>query len=93
MKINYRNKTFEREQVFLDGHSFRNCHFKGCLIILEFGDTEISGCRFENCKLMLKGNAHKIAKIIKTFTGESPLKVLDIEGPWIGEKEKEEWNP
>ena len=90
MKINFKNKKFEKERVSLDGHSFRNCQFKDCLILLDRGDTEISGCRFENCKLMLQGNAYKIARIIKTFTGNSPLKVLDIEEPWIGERQKED---
>jgi len=30
---------------------------------------------------MLKGNAYTVGKIIKLFTGKSPLKVLDIEEP------------
>jgi hypothetical protein len=40
---------------------------------------------------MLKGNAYKIGKIIKLFTGSSPLKVLDFDEP-LFEKgpEKEE---
>jgi hypothetical protein len=47
----------------------------------ERGETEISGCSFENCKLMLKGNAYTVGKIIKLFTGKNPLKVLDMEEP------------
>jgi hypothetical protein len=30
---------------------------------------------------MLKGNAYTVGKIIKLFTGKSPLKVLDMEEP------------
>jgi hypothetical protein len=30
---------------------------------------------------MLKGNAYTVGKIIKLFTHEGPLKVLDIEEP------------
>ena len=93
MKIKYKNKKFEKEKVSLDGHTFKDCHFKDCIILLERGDTEITGCQFENCKLMLQGNAYRIARIIKTFTRDSPLKVLDIEEPWIGERQKEEDEP
>jgi hypothetical protein len=51
------------------------------VIILERGDTKLSGCSFKNCKLMLKGNAYTAGKIIKLFTGKSPLKVLEMEEP------------
>ncbi|HUL23483.1 MAG TPA: hypothetical protein VLZ10_18655 [Thermodesulfobacteriota bacterium] len=51
------------------------------MIVLERGETEISGSGFKNCKLMLKGNAYTVGRIIKLFTGRSPLKVLDIEEP------------
>jgi len=47
--------------------------------VLEKGDTDISGSRFENCKLLLKGNAYIVGRIIKLFTGKSPLKVLDFD--------------
>ena len=47
--------------------------------MLEKGDTDISGSRFENCKLLLKGNAYIVGRIIKLFTGKSPLKVLDFD--------------
>jgi hypothetical protein len=30
---------------------------------------------------MLKGNASRVGKIIKLFTREGPLKVLDLEDP------------
>lgn len=90
MKINYRNKRFIKEKVSLDGHTFKDCYFKDCIILLERGDTAISGCQFENCKLMLQGNAYTIARIIKQFTGNSPLKVIDMDEPWIGEREKED---
>ena len=49
--------------------------------IIERGETELPGCSFKNCKLMLKGNAHTVGKIIKLFTGKSSLKVLEMEEP------------
>ena len=51
------------------------------MVILERGEAEISGCSLKNCKLMLKGNAYTVGKIIKLFTGTNPLKVLDMEEP------------
>jgi hypothetical protein len=80
-KVRYKNAKFSNQKVELDGKSFIFCEFRSCIIILEGGETEISGCSFKNCKLMLKGNAYTVGRIIKLFTGKSPLKVLDMEGP------------
>jgi hypothetical protein len=80
-KVRYKNAKFSNEKVELDGKSFIHCEFESCLIILERGETEISGSSFKNCKLMLKGNAYTVGGIIKFFTGKSPLKVLDMEEP------------
>ncbi len=77
----YKNKKFVKERIELDGHAYKNCAFEECLIVLEKGETDVSGCTFKNCKLMLKGNAYTVGKIIKLFTGKSPLKVLDMEEP------------
>jgi hypothetical protein len=78
-KVRYKNAKFSDQKVELDGKSFIHCEFESCLIILERGETEISGSSFKNCKLMLKGNAYTVGRIIKFFTGKSPLKVLDME--------------
>ncbi len=80
-KVRYRNSRFSDQKVELDGKAFIHCDFENCLIILEKGETEVSGCSFKNCKLMLKGNAYTVGKIIKLFTGKGPLKVLDMEEP------------
>jgi hypothetical protein len=80
-KVQYKNTKFSNQKIELDGKSFIHCEFENCVIILERGETEVSGCSFKNCKLMLKGNAYTVGKIIKLFTGKSPLKVLDMEEP------------
>ncbi len=80
-KARYENSKFSNEKVELDGKSFIHCEFENCIIILEKGETEVSGCSLKNCKLMLKGNAYTVGRIIKLFTGKSPLKVLDMEEP------------
>ncbi len=86
--IRYKNSKFSKERIELDGKSFVHCEFEDCLLILERGETEVSGCTFKNCKLMLRGNAYTIGKIIKLFTGKSPLKVLDMEEPLFEEVSK-----
>jgi hypothetical protein len=80
-RVQYNNSVFSGQKVELDGKYFNHCKFKDCIIVLEKGETTIAGCSFENCKLLLKGNAYTVGKIIRLFTGESPLKVLDFDEP------------
>jgi hypothetical protein len=79
--VNYNNATFHREKIEVDGKSFRNCMFEHCIVIVEKGNTDLTGCRFNDCKLMLRGNAYTVGRLIKLFTGSSPLKVLDFDEP------------
>jgi len=88
-KVRYKNSKFSNEKVELDGKSFVHCEFENCIIILERGETGVSGCSFKNCKLVLKGNAYTVGKIIKLFTGKSPLKVLAMGEPLIEKMESE----
>jgi len=81
--VRYKNSKFSKKRLQLDGKAFIHCEFEDCLLILEKGETEISGSSFKNCKLMLRGNAYTIGKIIKLFTRESPLKVLDLDEPLV----------
>ncbi len=83
----YKNKKFVKERIELDGQAFENCTFVECLIVLEKGETEIKNCVFERSRLMLRGQALQIAKILQNFIGSKPLKVLDFAEPGIfGEK-------
>ena len=81
------NKKFVEERVELDGKAYENCEFEGCMIVLEKGETEIKGCKFNRCRLVLLGQALRIAKILSLFTAGKPLKVLDFAEPGLfGEK-------
>ena len=84
--VRYRNKKFVKERIELDGHAYERCTFEECLIVLEKGETEIEGCVFNGCRLMLLGPALRIAKILQNFIGERPLKVLDFAEPGVFEK-------
>jgi hypothetical protein len=87
-KTRYKNSRFSNQKVEIDGKSFLKCEFENCMIVLEQGETEISGCRFKNCRLLLRGNAYTIGKIIHLFSGKGPMKVVDFEEP-LFEKESE----
>jgi hypothetical protein len=80
-KIQYNNSVFSGKKVELDGKDFNRCTFKDCIIVLEKGETTVERCSFENCKLLFKGNAYTVGKIIRLFTGKSPLKMLDFDEP------------
>jgi len=84
-KTRYKNTRFSNQKVELDGKSFDRCEFENCMIVVETGDTEISGCRFKNCRLMLRGNAYTIGKIIHVFSGKGPMKVVDFQEPLFEE--------
>jgi hypothetical protein len=79
----YKNKRFIKERVELDGHAYENCEFEGCMIVLEKGETEIKGCKFNHCRLVLLGQALRIAKVLSLFAGGKPLKVLDFAEPGV----------
>jgi hypothetical protein len=83
IQVRYRNKKFVQERIELDGHGYENCEFEDCLIVLEKGETEIKGCTFNRCRLMLRGQALHLAKILQLFIGDKPLKVLDFTEPGI----------
>jgi hypothetical protein len=87
-KVRYKNSKFSNQKVEIDGKSFIHCEFESCIIILARGETKISGCTFKNCKLMLKGNAYTVGRIIKLFTGKSPLKALDMDEPLFEKGER-----
>ena len=85
-KTRYKNSRFSNQKVEIDGKSFLHCEFENCMIVLESGETEMSGCRFKNCRLLLRGNAYTIGKIIHLFSGKGPMKVVDFQEP-LFEKE------
>jgi len=80
-KTRYKNGRFSNQKVEIDGKSFLNCEFENCMIVLERGDTEMSGCRFKDCRLLLRGNAYTVGKIIHLFSGKGPMKVVDFDEP------------
>jgi len=81
-KVRYKNAKFSNEKVELDGKCFTHCEFQDCNDHPWKEERQKSlAALFKNCKLMLKGNAYTVGRIIKLFTGKSPLKVLDMEEP------------
>lgn len=73
MRIPVRDQTYKNEDIYLDLHSWFDCKFHSCNIIIERGDFDVVNCTFENCRLTAKGNAVAILKLIKIFFPELPL--------------------
>ena len=86
-RTRYRNARFSNQKVELDGKSFDHCEFENCMIVLESGETNLSGSSFKNCRLLLKGNAYTIGKIINLFSGKGPMKVVDFQEPLFEEED------
>ena len=89
-KVKYKNTKFTGQKIEVDGKSFSNCEFKDCIVVVERGETDLGGSRFHNCKLMLRGNAYNVGRLIKLFTGKSPLKVLDLNEPLFEDSPSEQ---
>jgi hypothetical protein len=83
--VRYKNKRFSNEKVELDGKSFDHCEFDNCMMVVETGDTNLSGCRLNRCRLLLRGNAYTIGRIINLFSGKGPMKVVDFQEPLFEE--------
>jgi len=88
IQTRYKNKKFVRERIQLDGNAYENCEFQECLIVLEKGETEIKSCRVHKCQFLLLEPALQIARVLQTFLGDKPLRVLDFSEPEIYGKEK-----
>jgi hypothetical protein len=84
----YKNKKFVKERIRLDGQAYENCEFHECMIVIEKGETVVKDCRAHKCQLLLLGPALQIAKILQTFLGDNPLRVLDFAEPGIFAEKK-----
>ena len=73
MRIPVRNQSYADQDVYFDRHSWSNCNFSDCNIIIETGEFDVMQCSFKNCRITAKGNALAILKIVKLFFPETPL--------------------
>lgn len=60
-------KAFIDQRIRLDYSRWVNCVFKGCEIVAITGDFELIGCDFQNCKLILEGEAQNVARLMYIF--------------------------
>jgi hypothetical protein len=66
-KIKVENEAFEGQDIFLDGHTWKQCTFTNCNIIMERGEFDLVGCSFNGCRLSARGGAMTILKVAKLF--------------------------
>ena len=73
MKIPVEHQTFKGDDIYLDGHSWFDCEFINCKIIFERGEFDLIQCSFDGCKLVAKGNAISIIKLLRLFHPDIPI--------------------
>lgn len=73
MKIPVEHQTFTDDDIYLDEHSWFDCKFINCRIIIERGEFDLIQCSFDTCKLIAKGNAISIIKLLKLFYPDIPI--------------------
>ena len=68
-------KVFVGQSVRLDYSRWINCIFNECEIVIWTGIFEVDGCEFTGCKLILKGEAQNVARLMYVFFPDKiPLK-------------------
>ena len=68
MKIPIIGQTYKDDDIYFDGHSWVDCKFDNCNIIIERGEFDVFNCEFNRCKLTPKGNAIAILKMAKLIS-------------------------
>ena len=63
--MRYQNRVFKNEEIFLDGHEFEDCVFRGCTIYYRGGGFSLLGhCDFTDCNFHLIGQAQNTARFL-----------------------------
>ena|SRR5215208_3146566 len=57
--MDYREHQFANENVEMEGHTYTNCTFRGCVLVFNGseGECTINASRFINCHVGLAGAA------------------------------------
>ena len=63
-------KTFENEEIRLDGREYDGCTFRNCTIVYGGGNTAIHGNKFHNCKFRFDGSAARTLQFLANFGRE-----------------------
>lgn len=63
----FENSSFQSDRIHIDGHSYKNCKFKGCEIIYSGGDLpSVVGCEFHETKWTMDGAAARTLLMLKS---------------------------
>lgn len=63
----FEEKVFVGQKVRLDYSRWVSCIFQKCEIVIWTGIFELDGCEFVDCKLILKGEAQNMARLMYVF--------------------------
>ncbi len=62
------NTTFKGKSVILDGGSFYNCEFDGCILVFNgLLPVTLEGCSFNNCSWEFSGPARNTVNFMKAL--------------------------
>ena len=63
------NRVYKNDLIDLDGYTFRNCAFIGCLLKTSKGNFQIISCHFDSCRVYFSGNSLKAVKLSSLLLG------------------------
>lgn len=69
-------KTFEKEELTLDNHVYKNCNMDHCKIYYSGGPYELIDTHVTNSELILNQPAKNIYSAIQIFKMKSPGSVI-----------------
>src|SRR5205823_7731250 len=57
------NRVYKNVDLSLDGYTFQNCAFIGCILRANKGNFHVIACHFSSCTVLFTGNALKIVRL------------------------------
>jgi hypothetical protein len=74
-RIEVKDKTFEHQDVLLDGHTWERCTFNSCNLVVGTGDFSLLYSNFSKCQLVPDGIAAQVLRLAYYLYPGIPLKL------------------
>ena len=65
-------KTFEKENVVLDGYRYSRCVFSNCQIAYSGGWYYLDDCKVTGCGFLFSGAAHRTVQLLQGLCKNNP---------------------
>jgi hypothetical protein len=63
------NRVYKRTEINLDGYTFRNCAFIGCILHTSKGNFRLESCHVAGSVIHFSGHALRIVKLASILLG------------------------